>query len=130
MCPPKGSNSRGVEEFLSELFSLIINNITINFDLDFLSKEEIANINSLPNNNQFTNFNKKSNVPDNDISNLFKDDILINSEAIILEKYNKWIEFLRISLLVNSGFVNYDEQANSQLKIYIQNLTNYQLTYE
>ena len=38
--------------------------------------------------------------------------------------------FLRISLLVNSGFVNYDEQANSQLKIYIQNLTNYQLTYE
>ncbi len=123
-------SNRGVEEFLSELFSLIINNITINFDLDFLSKEEIANINSLPNNNQFTNFNKKSNVPDNDISNLFKDDILINSEAIILEKYNKWIEFLRISLLVNSGFVNYDEQANSQLKIYIQNLTNYQLTYE
>ncbi|MGV0845680.1 virulence factor SrfC family protein [Empedobacter falsenii] len=123
-------SNRGVEEFLSELFSLIINNITINFDLDFLSKEEIANINSLPNNNQFTNFNKKSKVPDNDISNLFKDDILINSEAIVLEKYNKWIEFLRISLLVNSGFVNYDEQANSELKNYIQNLTNYQLTYE
>ncbi|MEG0930260.1 MULTISPECIES: virulence factor SrfC family protein [Weeksellaceae] len=123
-------SNRGIEEFLAETFSTIINDITINFDLDFFSKDEISEINKMPNYRQFINYQKFNLEPNNDLSDLFEESAILNSEAIMLEKYNKWIEFLRISLLVNCGFVNYDEQANLQLKSYIQNLTNFNLQLE
>ena len=40
--------------------------------------------------------------------------------TIALEKYNRWIELLRISLLINSGFVTYDEAENNALKALLE----------
>lgn len=110
--------NHGIEEFLAETFSLIINDIVINFDLSYLSNEEVAEVNNLPNTKHFK-FNKIAPSTDSSIiENLFSNNNLESSNAnfIVLEKYNRWIEYFRISLLVNCGFVNYDEQANNRLK--------------
>lgn len=124
-------NNRGIEEFLAESFTLIINAIISKFDIDFFTKDEIEEIKKMPNYRQFLNFQKLEETPSNDLSNLFEEEAIINSEAIMLRKYNKWIEFLRISLLVNCGFVNYDEQANRELKEFIEQLsTHNELVHE
>lgn len=124
-------NNRGIEEFLAESFTLIVNAIISKFDIDFFTKDEIEEIKKMPNYRQFLNFQKLEETPSNDLSNLFEEEAIINSEAIMLRKYNKWIEFLRISLLVNCGFVNYDEQANRELKAFIEQLsTHNELVHE
>jgi hypothetical protein len=121
--------NHGIEEFLAETFSLIINDIVINFDLNYLSNEEVEEVNNLPNTKHFKAIKT---APSNDssvIENLFSNIIFESSSAnfIVLEKYNRWIEYFRISLLVNCGFVNYDEQANNRLKATINGFSNLSL---
>lgn len=121
--------NRGIEEFLAETTCLLINDIIINFDLNYFLKEEIIELNNLK---IASNFKFYNTTPDKNTINLeriFNGDDSSNSTLIVLDKYNKWIEYFRISLLVNCGFVNYNEFANNQLKSIIadfkkQNLIN------
>lgn len=110
--------NRGVEEFLAETFCLLINDFVNNFDLNYLTEEEISEIENLKTAVNFKYYSKHQLVDSVSVDNLFDDKLFdnLNANSIVLEKYNKWIEFLRISLLVNCGFVNYDEVANNALK--------------
>lgn len=114
--------NHGIEEFLGETFSLIINDIVINFDINYLSDDEVNEVNNLPITKHYKNYNITPSTESSVIENLFSDNNLESSHPnfIVLEKYNRWVEFLRISLLVNCGFVNYDEEANDKLKQTIQ----------
>ena len=109
---------KDIEEFLAETFTLLINDIVINFDANYFTTEEVIEIDNLKSNSNFKYYNKVIQTDSQTIQDLFENntDELSSVNRIVLDKYNKWIEFLRISLLVNCGFVNYDEQANSELK--------------
>lgn len=111
-------SNRGVEEFIAETFSLMINEIVINFDINYFTPEELIEIDNLNMNNSFKFYKKTNAIDDKSIQKLFDDnaDSQFNTNQILLDKYNKWIEYFRLSLLVNCGFVSYDEQANNQLK--------------
>jgi hypothetical protein len=121
--------NRGIEEFLAETISLIINEIIMNFDLNYFTAEELAEIDNLKNNNNFNFYNLLKQIDNDTIHNLFENNsnekTILNS--VVLEKYNKWIEFFRISLLVNCGFVNYDENANNELKELMTSFNKYKL---
>lgn len=112
-------SNRGVEEFIAETFSLMINEIVINFDINYFTPEELIEIDNLNMNNSFKFYKKTNAIDDKSIQKLFDDnaDSQFNTNQILLDKYNKWIEYFRLSLLVNCGFVSYDEQANNQLKV-------------
>jgi hypothetical protein len=121
--------NRGVEEFLAETFSLLINEIVINFDINYFTEEELVEINNFKINNNFKFYNTKVPTDQKTIQDLFENnsDEVTNANKIVLDKYNKWIEFFRISLLVNCGFVSYDEQANNQLKGLINEFNEFKL---
>ena len=121
--------NRGVEEFLAETFSLLINEIVINFDLNYFTNEELIEIENLKLNNNFKFYNKTVPSDPKIIQDLFENntDEKTSVSTVVLEKYNKWIEFFRISLLVNCGFVNYDEKANNQLKELINSFNEFKL---
>lgn len=123
------ATNRGIEEFLAETFSLIINNIVINFDLNYFTNDELIEIENLKTNNNFKFYNKTLSVDKKSIQNLFENnsDEKTNTNDIALEKYNKWIEYFRISLLVNCGFVSYDEKANNQLKELMNSFNEFKL---
>ena len=121
--------NRGVEEFLAETFSLLINEIVINFDLNYFTNEELIEIENLKLNNNFKFYNKTVPSDPKTIQDLFENNTneKTSVSTVVLEKYNKWIEFFRISLLVNCGFVNYDEKANNQLKELINSFNEFKL---
>ena len=121
--------NKDVEEFIAETFSLLINEIVINFDINYFSSEELVEMDNLKGNNNFNFYNKTITTDQITIHNLFENttDELSSVNRIVLDKYNKWIEFFRISLLVNCGFVSYDEQANNQLKELIHNFKEFKL---
>ncbi len=123
------NTNRGMEEFLAETFSLVINEFVFNFDVNYFTKEELVEIESLMTNNNFKFYNKTKDINQKSIQDLFEinSDELSNGNKIILDKYNKWIEFFRISLIVNCGFVNYDEASNNQLKLLIDNYNEFKL---
>ena len=121
--------NRGAEEFFAETFALLINEIVINFDLNYFTNEELIEIENLKTNNNFKFYNKTVTVDPKTIQDLFENitDEKTSVNSIILEKYNKWIEFFRISLLVNCGFVSYDEKANNELKELINSFNEFKL---
>jgi hypothetical protein len=123
------NTNRGVEEFLAETFSLIINEIVMNFDLNYFTTEELVEIENLKNSNNFNYYNSEVFVDAKTVQQLFENntDEKTTVNGVVLEKYNKWIEFFRISLLVNCGFVNYDENANNQLKDLMNNFNDFKL---
>ncbi len=117
--------SDGIEEFLSETFCLIINEIVINFDLNYFTEEELSEIDNLNQIHNYVYFNRNT-INDNEtIERLFDNSSDKSTEAF--DKYNKWIELFRISLLVNSGFVSYDENANNQLIELIERYNQFKL---
>lgn len=123
------SSNHGVEEFLAETFSLLINEIIINFDINYFTPEEQVEIENFSVGNNFE-FYKKSKITDQKtIQELFEgnSEKTSDSNRIVFDKYNKWIEYLRISSLVNCGFVSYDENANNQLKGLIDELSELKL---
>ena len=101
----------------------------MNFDLNYFTQDELTEIDNLKNNNNFNFYNLLKQIDDVTIHNLFEnisnEKTILNS--VVLEKYNKWIEFFSLSLLVNCGFVNYDENANNQLKELMNSFNNYKL---
>jgi hypothetical protein len=123
------NTNRGVEEFLAETFSLIINEIVINFDLNYFTTEELVETENLKNMNHFNYYNSEQVINPRAVQHLFEDntDEKTTVNGVVLEKYNKWIEFFRISLLVNCGFVNYDENANNQLKNIVNSFNDFKL---
>lgn len=118
--------NRGVEEFLAETFCLLINEFVNNFDLNYLTEEEVFELENSETSINLKYFSKNQVKVETLVTTVFDDKLFdsINANSIALEKYNKWIEFLRISLLVNCGFVNYDENANNQLKDLVEKFQN------
>lgn len=109
------NHNQNNEAFLAETFALIINDFVYNFDIHYLSEVERTELKNVISNYSNSYFDKKSLQDSNTIAALF-DNTNLDVKTIALEKYNRWIEFLKLSLLVNSGFVNYDESANETLK--------------
>ena len=123
------NTNRGMEEFLAETFSLVINEFVFNFDINYFSDEELVELENLLTNNNFKFYKATKDTNQKAIQDLFENnsDELSSVNKIILDKYNKWIEFFRISLVVNCGFVNYDEASNNQLKELINNYYEFKI---
>lgn len=106
--------NHGHEDFLSETFSLVFNDIAFNLDTNFFTDEERKEAASIVASTSNSFFGRKQDISAQSIAALF-DTNNLDVRAIALEKYNRWIEFLRLSLLVNTGSIDYDEVANHEL---------------
>src|SRR5690606_25136435 len=100
--------NRGTEAFLAETFSLIINDIVYNLDMNYISDEEKAEIRTMNANDSSAFFERKPMTDPETIAQLF-DNNNLDVQTIALQKYIRWMEFLKTSLIINSGFVSYDE---------------------
>lgn len=118
--------NHGYEIFLTETFSLVINELIFNFDVNYFTEEEKEEARSILGSNPNRFFERKLDTSASAISTLF-DAEHIDVRAIALQKYNKWIEYLRLSLLVNAGYIDYDEQANQELKLLVEQYSPFQL---
>ena len=118
---------QGEEVFMAETFALLINDIVYNFDMQFITDNEVREIRELAmiKNNPHSYFMRTNSTDDATIAALF-DNTKMDVNTIALEKYNRWIELLRISLLINSGFVDYDEAENNALKLLLSQYIAYQ----
>lgn len=116
--------NHGHEVFLSETFSLIINDLVFGFDLSYFSDEEQNEAEGMRSHLTFYQHIKDISSPT--IAKLF-DNTSLDIRSITLEKYNKWIEFFRISLAINAGSINYDEEANQELSSLIHQFSSFQL---
>jgi hypothetical protein len=110
---------QGEEVFMAETFSLLINTIVYDFDMQFLSTEEYREIKQMVSDKPHSFFARENPTDEATIAALF-DNSKMDVNTIALEKYNRWIELLRISLLINSGFVTYDEAENNALKALLE----------
>lgn len=118
--------NHGHELFLAETFTLIINDLTINFDTNFFSDAELAEARHMFSKSKLFAPSHAKDESSNAIAGLF-DNNNLNARTITLEKYNKWIESFRASLLINAGFVDYDEKVNESLKSLINQYKPIQL---
>jgi hypothetical protein len=122
--------NKDIEGFIAETFCLLINEIVINFDINYFTAEEAIEITNLKGSTNFKFYNKSISTDQKTIQDLFENNLdeMYDVNKILLDKYNKWIEFFRISSLVNCGFVNYNEQANNELKGLLNDLNEFKLT--
>lgn len=118
--------NHGNEAFLAETFSLIINDIVYNLDMNYISDEEKSEIRSMNANNSSAFFERKPMTDPETIAQLF-DNNNLDVQTIALQKYIRWMEFLKTSLIINSGFVSYDETANENLKNLAEQYRAFQL---
>jgi hypothetical protein len=97
--------------------------------MNYFTNEELIEIENLKNNNNFKFYYKSELIEPETIQDLFENNTNEKTSIsnVILEKYNKWIEFFRISLLVNCGFVSYDEKSNDQLRGLINSFNDFKL---
>ena len=117
-------SNRGIEEFLSEVFSIIINDLVYRFDFDYLKEEEKIEL-KLLNINIEEIENNDIEITDKSIENLLENidnDKTIDTD-LLLKNYNKWIKLLRISLLVHCGFSEFNVEANNNLNEIIEQFT-------
>ena len=110
---------QGEEVFMAETFALLINAIVYDFDTQFLSSEEQREIKQLLSDRPNSFFGRENLTDEATIAALF-DNSKMDVNTIALEKYNRWVELLRISLMINSGFVSYDEAENNALKALLE----------
>ena len=131
------SSNRGIEEYLSEISAYLLNDFIVNFGIRYLSSEELNEIQEVGvqynlDFKEAINFEEK-NISDQELKNLFDqisdtnlDELLITSWSPLLKNYNLWFSKLKISMLANCGFVNYDEIANNELKILLSKFSSFQ----
>ena len=115
---------QGEEVFMAETFALLLNDIIYNFDMQFVSSEEAREIKEMYKDKTLQYFGKEPMTDEATIASLF-DNSKMDVNTIAFEKYGRWLELLRISLLINSGFVSYDEAENNALKALIEKYTEY-----
>ena len=77
-------------------------------------------------NNSSAFFERKPMTDPETIAQLF-DNNNLDVQTIALQKYIRWMEFLKTSLMINSGFVSYDETANENLKNLTEQYRAFQL---
>lgn len=128
------SLSRGHEEYLSEISTYVLNDFIVNFGLRYLGKEELEEINLVAKQydldfSPILEFYEKR-IEDKELKELFDqisdnnfNDLLLSNWSPLLKIYNTWFAKLKISMLANCGFVNYDEIANNDLKVIISGLS-------
>jgi hypothetical protein len=131
------SSNRGIEEYLSEISAYLLNDFILNFGIRYLSNEELHEIQEVGvqynlDLKEAINFEEKS-ISDQELKNLFDqisdnnlDELLVTSWSPLLKNYNLWFSKLKIGMLANCGFVNYDEIANNDLKVLLSEFSSFQ----
>ena len=121
-------SNRGSEEFLSEVVSLIINDLVNNFDIKILTKEMLVEMELISKTYNLDFRFLKSNSINNSAKSIsaFFDDNSNASINLTVDKYSIWINKFKISVLASCGFVDYDEFANNELKAIIIDIKPYQ----
>jgi hypothetical protein len=131
------SSNRGIEEYLSEISAYLLNDFILNFGIRYLSSDELHEIQEVGvqynlDFKEVIKFEEKI-ITDQDLKQLFDqisdnnlDELLVTSWSPLLKNYNLWFAKLKISMLANCGFVNYDEIANNELKVLLSKFSSFQ----
>ena len=127
--------SREHQEYFASVSSQFLNDFITNFGYNFYSTDKLNELEKI-NENYDLNLSKISitgikNIDENDIKNMFDNSLNENSNNIanldltaMIENYNTWLNKIKIALISNCGFVNYDVEANIELKEIIISIEN------
>lgn len=116
--------SRNDEEFLTGACTSYLNEFIINFGFNFMSSERIKELNLVCGdlNIDFSDLITSKSTPNTSqlisIFNNLEVNSNINNDFVfdpMIKNYNTYILKLKLSLLSNCGFVNYDVKANNEL---------------
>jgi hypothetical protein len=131
--------SRNDEEFLAGVCTNYLNEFVTSFGFNFMGDERIDELRivceelnidfsalisnkPLPNKNDLIPFFDNQDSTDSNLNELRFNPMI--------ENYNKYITKLKLSLLSNCGFVNYDVQANNELIILIKKINDLSFTIQ
>jgi hypothetical protein len=123
------------EEFLASISSAFINDFVSNFGYNFMGKDRLIELESvcLQYKMDLSIVNKTSINHSNKINlGAIYDELesVQSNSSPLLENFNSYIMKIKLALLSNCGFVNYDVNANNELNNLINELEEIDFTIE
>ena len=107
-----------MEEFLASICTNYINDFVVNVGFNFMSDNKIEEFKKIANDFKI-NFNEltqdTSATNKEELAFIFEDKSSDIDYAPMIARYNKFILKLKLALLGNCGFVNYDVVENNRL---------------
>jgi hypothetical protein len=125
--------NRDVEEFLAAFCTNYINDFVVNVGFNFMSDNKIEEFKKIANDFKI-NFNELTHdetvVKKEELTFIFEEKSQDINYAPMIARYNKFILKLKLALLGNCGFVNYDVVENNKLSIMINKVNELDFTIE
>ena len=125
--------NRDVEEFLAAFCTNYINDFVVNVGFNFMSDNKIEEFKKIANDFKI-NFNElthdESVVKKEELTFIFEEKSNDINYAPMIARYNKFILKLKLALLGNCGFVNYDVVENNKLSIMINKVNELDFSIE
>ena len=113
-------------EYLSYVSTNYINEFVANFGVSFMSEERLAELHEIGNsfNMDMKLLNNRDNgTTDETLINVFDAPASVEQQSIpLIENYSLFILKIRLALLSNCGFANYDVKSNDELSSIISNI--------
>jgi hypothetical protein len=124
---------REVEEFLASICTNYINDFVVNVGFNFMSDNKIEEFKKIANDFKI-NFNEltqdSSTTNKEELAFIFEDKSSDIDYAPMIARYNKFILKLKLALLGNCGFVNYDVVENNRLSTIINKVNELDFAIE
>ena len=124
---------RDVEEFLASFCTNYINDFVVNVGFNFMSDNKIEEFKKIANDFKI-NFNELTYdeilIKKEELTFIFEDKSNDIDYAPMIARYNKFVLKLKLALLGNCGFVNYDVVENNKLSIIIKKVNELEFSIE
>jgi hypothetical protein len=121
---------RDAEEYLASLCTNYINDFVINVGFNYMSSERLEELKQIASiyNINLESVTEEAAIPDkSSLKNFFNADKTTESSSTadftyMIGSYNRFLLKLKLAILSNCGFVNYDVEANDQLSKLIEHM--------
>ena len=121
---------RDAEEYLASLCTNYINDFVINVGFNYMSSERLEELKQIASiyNMNLESVTEEAAIPDkSSLKDFFNADKTTESSSTadftyMIGSYNRFLLKLKLAILSNCGFVNYDVEANDQLSKLIEHM--------
>lgn len=123
------TSKRNVEDYLATVTAAMLNEFVANFGFSFIPKEQMEEIKVLSETfpvNTSILFRETRNISESELQNLFdlEGKGHGNLASHLTEGFQAYMQKIKVALLNNCGYVNYDVKANDELIQLIQEIEN------
>ena len=111
------------EEQLASISSDFFNDFVANFGFNFMQTDRINELKEIAQEYQLdisSLFSEQKNIREDDLINIFDNNHI--SDAPLINSFNNYILKIKLALLSNCGFVNYNVNANNEINTLLSGL--------